>query len=282
MKQITVIISVLIVIAFSGIQASGFGGRPTVVREFVELLVGKSGATIGSATMRASVETMSRLSAKYGDDVYKVVDDAGFGLLKATSKHGDEVIEIAMKTTPEAAEFLGRNADEMLPHIRRFGVEYLEIEAKSPGMAAKAFAIFGDDAGKTLAKTIPAEDLPRFLKYASSADSPKAREALLQAYKKGGRGFLEKLSPKQIMAAGLSIGMITVAASGGVAVMDVADGVSDTVRESKDVASTFIRWFWATIGSVILFIVAMLLWRFHLMPWHWKPKSGVVVVEKDN
>jgi hypothetical protein len=277
MRRIAVTIGVLIIIATSAVPASGIVGRPTVVREFVELLAGKSVTKIGSATMRESVETMSRLSAKYGDNVYKVVDDAGFGLLKATSKHGDEVIEIAMKTSPEAAEFLGRNADEMLPHIRRYGVEYLEIEAKSPGMATKAFAIFGDDAGKSVAKAIPAEDLPRFLKYASSADSPKAREALLQAYKKGGRGFLERLSPKQIMATGLSISMITVAASGGVAVMDVADGVSDTVTENKDVARTFIIGGWAMIGSVILFIVAILLWRFGLMPWHRKPKQNVVV-----
>lgn len=130
----------------------------------------------GTAAKKVATEEVKRLAGTHGADVLKVVEDSGLELLAAVPKHGDDLVVVAMKGSPQARRALALNVDQMLPLAKRVGVEALELEAKVPGQAAHAFEIFGDDAGKALAKSIPTEDLPRLVKYGEKADSAATRE----------------------------------------------------------------------------------------------------------
>ena len=114
----------------------------------------------------------------------------------------------AVEATPLARRALALRPREILPLVRELGTEAAELEAKSPGLARRVFASFGDDGARQIARQVPAEDLPRLLAYAEKADTPETRRVLLQAYEKEGPAFFERIPPKLVLASGLSVATI--------------------------------------------------------------------------
>jgi hypothetical protein len=199
----------------------------------------------------------------YGDDVLKVVDDAGFELLEAAPRYGDEIVEFAMKASPQGRRAFAQNLPELLPLARRFGTEALELEAKSPGLSVRAFKIFGADAGKVVARNVPAEDVPRLVKYAEKADTPATRKLLLEAYEKEGKSLFERVPAKLVFASGLTVSMLY----GTHRVTAPIRAIADTIDKSPEVADTAVRHFFAWGAGVILAVAVLLFWRFGLLPW---------------
>jgi hypothetical protein len=149
---------------------------------------------------------------------------------------------------------------------RRVGVTSLELEAKAPGLSSRAFQVFGDDAGKAIARTVPREDMPRLLKYGELADSPKTRQMLLGAYEKEGRSLFERVPPKIVLASGLSAAMLL----GTYEVTAPDRALAKSIEDNPDMAKAILSQKVAWSALLTILVVGILLWRFGLMPWHRK------------
>ena len=221
---------------------------------------------IEHAAKKSANETLERLVKTYGDDSLKLVDDAGFELLESVPKYGDEVMEFAMKTSPQARRAFVQNIPELLPLARRVGVEALELEAKNPGLSLQVFKVFGDDAGKVIARSVPAEDIPRLLKYADRADNPATRKILLETYMREGKGIFQRIPATLVLATGLSASMLY----GTHAAIAVPRAAAQAIQNSPQLAKTAVTSLIAWGSGALLIVVVLLLWRLGLMPWHRK------------
>jgi hypothetical protein len=217
----------------------------------------------GTATKKVVTEEVKRLAEAHGAAVLKVVEDSGLELLEAVPKHGDDLVLVAMKASPQARRALALNVDQMLPLTKRVGVEALELEAKVPGQAAHAFELFGDDAGKALAKSIPTEDLPRLVKYGEKADSAATKDLLLKSYAKEGPKLFERIPPKLVLAGGLSASMLL----GTHEAFETERAKADVLRDNPEIARDVMNRSTSVWAGIALVVILLLLWRFGLMPW---------------
>jgi hypothetical protein len=252
------------------------GVTSKVTREVIEETLVKaaqrSGRQIGGQTVtKTTSETLERLTKTYGNDVLKVISDGGIELVENVPKYGDDIIDIALKASPNARRTFARDLPELLPLTRRVGVDAVELEAKSPGLAAKVFTTFGDDGGRIIAKNVPAEDVPRLLSYAEKADSPTTRELLLDSYKKEGKSLFERVPAKLVLASGLSASMLL----GTYEITNPARALGKAIESNKDIAGQATLIFFACGTIIILALLLCLLWRFGLMPWHRKTTPQV-------
>ncbi|MGN0879213.1 MAG: hypothetical protein ACI4WT_07140 [Oligosphaeraceae bacterium] len=219
---------VLVLVALVSLTMSGWCGVVSkVASEAFELAVKKSPKALTPAAKAAAKTALKKMVTQYGDDVaVKLLKKHGVKLLEVSAKHGDDVVRLVAKN-PKMATALLRNADELMPLMRRLGPKVVELEARHPGLATKAIKLFGDDALKTLAK-VPQKDMSVLVGYAAKADTPAARRMLLEAYTKTARPdvFLKTLDKhwKGILVTGVSVAMIKVA-------WEVADGVREGVKE---------------------------------------------------
>ena len=274
MKKYSVLLIIALQIISTATVFGSVGGK--ITQEIIERTIQKAAKTSGReivelGAQKQARETLERLVKTHGDEVLKVVDDAGLELLQSVPKYGDEVVEMAMKVSPKARRALARNIPEMLPLARRVGVEALELEAKTPGLSTRVFNVFGDDAAKIIAKDVQKEDIPRLLKYGEMADSEKTRKLLLDAYKKEGKSLFERIPPKFVLASGLTATMLY----GIIETTGPIGAIGDAINklDPKDIMIVIDRFIksvttWGAV--VVLVIIILLLWRFGLMPWHRK------------
>ncbi|MBM4310280.1 MAG: hypothetical protein FJ119_04965 [Deltaproteobacteria bacterium] len=272
-RAFAVVVSIVCVLQ-AGPAAAAIVGK--VAGEMIEATIKKAARRSGvemieAGAQRSARATLERLVKTYGDDVLSVADDAGFELLEAVPRYGDDVIRLAMKASPQARRAFALNVSEMLPLARRVGVEALELEAKTPGLATRAFRVVGDDAGRAIARSVPADDIPRLIKYAEKADRPATKKLLLEAYKKEGKSLFERIPPSLVIATGLSASMLY----GTHSATKPLRAVGAAIEKNNDIAETAVRQFSAWGTSAAVFIVVLLLWRFGLMPWHRKAKVKV-------
>jgi hypothetical protein len=252
------------------------GGAARVSRELIEETLQRaarrSGRELAEKGLRNSTnEALERLVKQHGGDVLKVVEDGGLELLEGTARYGDEVLDIAMKASPSARRAFACDLPNLLPLVRRVGVESVELEARTPGLASKIYRAFGDDAGGFIAKNVPTEDIPRLLSYAEKADNTVTREMLLEAYKKEGKSLFERVPAKLVLASGLSTSMIL----GTHEMTAPVRALGDAIRDNEDVAGRAVdaaeKALWFLIAGSCLFlgvVTVCILWRFRLLPWH--------------
>lgn len=241
----------------------------TVSTQAIELAVEQaakvSGRKVaGTAAKAAATAEVKRLAVKHGEGVLKVVEDSGLELIEAIPKHGDELVQIAMKASPQARRALALNVDQMLPLTKRVGLDALELEAKVPGMSTHAFQVFGDDAGKVLAKSIPTQDIPRLVTYAEKADSETTRKLLLDKYAKEGPSLFQRVPPQVILAGGLSASMLL----GTYEVSAPSRAKAEVLRNNPEIVRDVMNRSTTVWAGIALVVIVFLLWRFGLMPWH--------------
>ena len=205
-RSIALVITALV--STTGV-ASAAPGVSQIVRESVEFAFKKSSREVVARASREAVEQSVEAGVvKFGPRAAQAVADGGVELVEAAVKYGDDVMRVAVEATPAARRALALQPSRMLPLVREFGEEAIEIEAKSPGLARRVFASFGDDGGRQIAKQVPAEDLPRLLTYSEKADTPETRRILLEVYKKEGSSIFEKIPAHLVLATGLSASML--------------------------------------------------------------------------
>lgn len=246
------------------------GVSSTVVREAaqaVETAALRSGRTFESeAAKKVAIAEAERLASAHGKGVLRVVEDGGLEIMPPITKYGDDFVKIAAQASPAGRRALAMNAPDILPLARRVGVDVVELEAKAPGQASHVFQLFGDDAGKAVAKTVRTEDLPRLIKYGEKADNEGTRKLLLETYQKEGPSLFERIPPKVILAGGLSSAMLL--GTYGAGAEDRAK--ADVLQNNPDIAKA-VMLHAATVngivgGVILLVLILVLLWRFGLMP----------------
>ena len=256
-------------LAFSCIPLSADGPTRPTRGEILEWIVKRGGSKVLAKSPDLAAETLERLAKKYGDDVLQVIDDTGLEFLEEIPKHGDELVDLAIKASPQARKAFARNLDELLPIARRTGTEVLELEAKSPGMAAKLFQLFGDDIGKSFAKSLPPEDIPRLVKYAEKADTPATRALLAETYQKEGASLFQRIPPKVVLAYGLTATMLYGTHRLTAPVVAAAEKIRDMDESGfKELAENVMSNITTYIFCFGLIVLLLLFWRNGWMPWH--------------
>lgn len=268
------------------------GPVSNLTREAIEQVVERAAKHSGREALEATAkkaggETLERLAKTFGDDAVRLADDAGLEILEAVEKHGDEVAKIALQVTPPARRAFAMNADELLPLVKRYGPDVLELEAKSPGMAGKAFELFGEGAGREIAQRVPAQEIPRLVMYAEKAGDGQTRLLLFDTFKKEGQVLFERIPPKLVLAGGLTTAMLL----GTQRVTQPAADLGAAIRENSDLAKqtshdavvgmTKVSNMFVTLVCFVLPLILLLIifWRFGLMPWQ-RPKPIMDVAPK--
>jgi hypothetical protein len=255
---------VAFVVPLSGVAWAG-PGVGTLVREAVEMAFRKSGREVVERAAREAVEeAVEKGVAKYGPRAAQAVADGGMEIVEASARYGDDVMRVAVEASPAARRALALEPGRMLPLVREFGEEAIELEAKSPGLARRTFTNFGEDGARQIARHVPAADMPRLLTYAEKADTPETRRLLLEAYKKEGPSIFQRIPASLVLATGLSASMIygTHRATEPVAAM------GDAMRSDPDLARDVSNGFLWIFGAVAVLATVFILASFRLTPWH--------------
>ena len=200
------------------------------VEETLERAANRSGKVLSKTAEKKLGVELLEFAGKYGDDVMPIVREGGLEVIEQGAKHGDEFWRLC-KQVPAASRAMALHADDLMPLAKRIGPEVLEIEARTPGMAARLVRKFGDDAVKTLAKH--PEDTTRLVGYAAKADSPETARLLYETYKKSSNpnAFLEQLNWKDIMAVGLSSAAI-------ISAYQISDGIQEGFKNPETLNHT--------------------------------------------
>lgn len=238
------------------------GSRASLVREALEQASRCSGRELAEQAARESAEQAVESAVKrYGPKAAEAIADGGLELVEAGVRYGDDVMRIAVEAGPAARRTLALDAGNLVPMVRELGPEALEIEARSPGLARKVFANFGSDGARTIATTVPADDLPRLVAYAERADSPQTRQLLLETYAKEGPVIFQRIPPKLVLAGGLSAAMLygTHRATAPFA------AVGERITNDPDLARRTIDWMAIIGGGILALVTTACLWRFGLL-----------------
>lgn len=265
-----------ILVSVFAVTVPAVGGIVTnVSAQAIELAVERaakiSGRKItGTTAKTAASAQVKHLAQTHGPGVLKVVEDSGLEMLEALPKYGDELMQIAMRASPQARRALALNVDKMLPLTKRVGLDALELEAKVPGLSMHAFQVFGDDAGKVLAKSIPTEDIPRLVKYGEKADSAATKNLLLAKYATEGASLFQRIPPQLVLSVGLSASMLLATYEWSAEARAKADVLRDNPEIARDVMNlSTVVW-----PGVALIIILVVMWRLGLMPWHRRPSRS--------
>lgn len=269
-KTLSQALIVGLIVNATSVHAAGAG---VIVREALELACKKSGRELTETVAREAAEQSVEASmAKFGPKAAATIADGGLELVEATAKYGDDVMRAAVEAGPAARRMLALDPARLVPLVRTWGAEALEIEIKAPGMASRVFVNFGADGARKMARTIPAEDVPRLVSYAERADAPATRQLLLKAYEEEGARIFTRIPPRLVWATGLSAAAIYGIHRLTAPFADTADLpggglalVQDAVRISA-----------ISVWSLIAAVVGLLLWRWGLMPWHRSQSSRAV------
>lgn len=253
-----------LVVTTSGV-ASAVPGAGTLVRDVVDIAIKKSGRELlEHASREAAEEVIEKGVAKYGPRAAQAVADGGIELVEASAKYGEDVMRVAVEATPAARRALALDPGRILPLVREFGQEAIELETKAPGLAQRVFTNFGDDGARQIARTVPAEDVPRLLSYAERAGSPTVRRAILEAYKKEGPAFFARITPKMVVAIGASGALVY----GTHRMTSPFAALAHWMRTNPDAARDMLRGLLWIMGTVAVLTTVFVLGSFRLTPWH--------------
>lgn len=260
---------VIAVIFFSTFSLMAFPGGK-VVQETVKAAAKVSGKALSPFAERAAAKALAKAVAKYGDDALRITRQGGLEALKQGARYGDDFWRAARHAQPAAVRSLALHTRELLPLAKRIGPEFLNLEARAPGLASKAVRLFGDKAVKTLAKS-PPDDISRLIGLARRTNSSKIRNLLVRGYASTPNKdkFLRALDWKKITAAGLSTAAIIAAYK----VSDGAEeGLKNLARNNPEVFASVLSDWIAPFKWLIFIMLTLALWPFLNLLWKW---SGI-------
>ena len=177
----------------------------TALQETLE----KTAAEAAEKSAAAAIRTLGKEGAR------EAVERGGLQLLEAGARHGDEVWGL-VRRAPEITHYVASKPGEALGLVRRFGDDAVRLEARAPGMAETAAALFGPKSLAVLAKADPGE-INRLVGYAQKATSAEARTRLWELWHKRGSGILATLDKHKllILTSGLTLAILDTAHSAG-------------------------------------------------------------------
>jgi|GEM_PF-1619703 len=134
-------------------------------------------------------------------------------LTVAAERYGDEVLKYAGRV-PETAPLLARQADTLLPLAQRFGDDVLRLESRVPGLGSQAAERFPRPGDLGRLSALPPDQARTVVGYAGRATDRTASAMLLKGVERTGGLILDKITPGQILAGGLSTSAVIVAWKG--------------------------------------------------------------------
>ena len=254
MKKLILLLSLMIAMSAAlPLSAVPVNAARKAAAKAVSIAAKRSGRALTPAARIAMEEAACKAFAKYGDDVFRVLEKGGLEALKQGERHGKDFWKLCSHATPQGARSLALHADTLMPIARRVGKDFVTLEGKVPGLGAECMKLFGDQSAKTLAHA-PAGEITQLVGYARRADSPQTAKLLHEAYRKSGGQVLKHLNWKHIMAGGLSAGAVIAAykLSGGVA--ELAEKHPESFERIID------KWTWP-IPVFLAGLLAILLWQ---------------------
>lgn len=152
---------------------------------------------------------------------------------------GRETAESGVKAgLKQGAKALVKNSDNVaLPLMKRAALETAEHGATSPKIMQKLVVNFGDDATLKIMKKVPQSEMPMFLRYVEAADSPATRKLFMECYEKEGADIFKRITPKMVLATGLSAAMIY----GTHRATEPLVEVGDSIKKNPEVANNFVN-----------------------------------------
>ncbi len=237
----TIKILLISIIAFTSLNSYAIVPVKAIT-ETVELAAKQSGKFLSPAMKKVAIESLEKNVLKYGTKVITFTEKGGLEAIKATTKYGDDFLELCAKN-PQAVKSLALNADTYIPLAKRYGDDFLKLEAKAVGITKNITKTYDDDALKLLANKNP-DDVSKLLGTAKTCDSPEAKALLLKNFStsKNPTLFIERLSPKQIIAMGVPLGAGGLSVAAITAAYQVSDGVQEGLVEvSKSSPETFAK-----------------------------------------
>ncbi len=257
----TLIILSLLVIGSSALQAN------PVVRKLATQALKQAGRESLDAGAREAAEHAAATAIrKCGvEGAEELVQRGGLELLEAGAMYGDDIL-MAARRVPEAARYLGARPAEALGLVARYGDDALRLEARVPGMAEQAVAQFGRGELAVLAKASSSE-ITQLVGYATRADSPATRRALLESWKKNGSFVLRELDKHKllILTGGLTVSMIMVADG-------AQNAIQDLPRKAPEVLTAFSQRLASGISASL--IIVALGGVVCLAGWLWPRRPG--------
>ena len=265
MKRFGMMFAVMSVLALTGrLDALPISASRHVISETVELAAKRSGRALTPAARHAMEEAAAKAFAKYGDDVLRTLEKGGLEAIRQGERHGDGFWKLCANASPRAARSLALHADALMPLAKRIGSDFVTLEGKVPGLAEECVRLFGDGSAKTLSRFPPGE-IKQLIGYARRADSPQTAGLLYEACQKSGGQVLKHLNWKQIMAGGLSAGIVITAyrISGGVAELSQTHP-----GQFAGLVDKWTRPFHVFLWGIIL-VLLWYLYRFIRKSFHW-------------
>lgn len=189
----------------------------------------------GKVPSKGAAEALEAAFKTEGDAALKAAASGGIELAEAAAKHGDGVFRAAVRV-PDIVQTLGRDADVLMPLAGRYGDDVFKLEAKAPGLAATAVDAFPEKELLARLNDLPANQAKRVIQLSSYATEPAAARALLEGVERKGATVLERLTPAQIRATGLSVAMVTAATSGPIAATALPIAAAGAPGEAADAA----------------------------------------------
>ena len=240
-----------------------------VILKTVESAAKVSGKSLSPHSKAAAVDALSKAVARYGDDSLRITRQGGVEVLLLGNRYGDEFWRIARQAEPAALRSLVLHPEELLPLARRLGVPFLKLEAKVPGVAAKAVSLFGDESVKIIAE-LPPEHIFRLTGLAQKANRKGVEKMLLKAYSMtpDKEKFLAAFDWKTIMATGVSSAAVIAAykLSNGAEEGLKTLAANDPERFSALISETLAPFKWLIFFVVLLAIFPLIrvLWKWNM------------------
>ncbi|MBQ6474542.1 MAG: hypothetical protein IJJ33_21355 [Victivallales bacterium] len=211
-------------------------------------IIGKGGKAASRPASKAMGKTVLKNAVK---QTASSADDIGKGLVKTTSSSAkklasgsDDAAKLLVEPAVQAAGKRGT-----LKMATQIGQSAAKAKLAQPGLASRVLREFGDDLGVKLIKQNP-DDAFRLAGLAAKADSPATKKLLVDAYSRSPNRklFLESLNAKNILAFGLSAGVVAAAyrTSGG-----LANGIEKSMENVSHVAPHTMAWSGAIAISVM-------------------------------
>ena len=152
---------------------------------------------------------------------------------------GREAAETGVKVgLKQGAKALVKNSDNIaFPLMKRAALETAEHSVTSPRIMQKLVVNFGDDAALKIMNKVPQKEMPMFLRYVEAADSPATRKLFIECYQKEGADIFKRITPKMILATGLTATMLY----GTHRATSPMVAAADSIQNNPEVANTFVN-----------------------------------------
>lgn len=248
-----------LILAFALLPSVCMASARSEAAEQLLRLIYKSGDEAIAATdgvaRAADLKLIDDALKKYGPAAREAVTEGGTALLGAARRHGDGVIEHAVRV-PEAARLLGTRTDDALKVAKRFGDNGLRVEAAAPKLLSQRLKWFTKGQVEHMAQLPPAQLKTLGAHLSHVADAQTARR-LVEAHRVHGPALLTQIPKKYLIGSGVLTVLVI-----DKAVNEMTGGEGSRILDYVKTILLDIGWKLLPIIGGILGVLWLIKWAF--------------------